>query len=221
MVSLNIRNFTGAGLLFVSFCILSFQQSKIKRMVIVAYREPELMYGNIKQVIELRDRVPLGDKTQLVPDDTTLFDKKGDPIRTSFGVKGDNSPSYTTYYTKYDSGQWSKETNVYVGRKLTYYFDHDGRVVKCEEPGPTQPLSYILYHYNSAGELSGSETYDYHNNLRFRERFEYDLDGLLISADGRLIYKYLSRDAIGNWTKRIATWDKNHIDTVERKIIYY
>ncbi|WP_426670748.1 hypothetical protein ACPPVU_05840 [Mucilaginibacter sp. McL0603] len=142
-----MRNLKKLLLLLCAFCFLSFRQDKIKRIVIVAYREPELMYGNIKQVIELRpDRKVEGDKPQLVPDDTTLFSKAGDPIRTNFGEKG-YAASYVTYYTKYDSSQIRVETAVYVDLKSVYYFDSNGRVTKREEPGPTQPISLVLYHY--------------------------------------------------------------------------
>ncbi|MBV8389391.1 MAG: hypothetical protein JO080_06295 [Mucilaginibacter sp.] len=186
------------------------------------------MYGNIKQVIELRpDRKPKGDKPQLVPYDTTLFDRMGDPIRTTMGGKGYSVLGYIIRYdTKYDSSKRRVQTTVYTETKTIYSFDNDDSVIKREEPGPTQPLSSTLYSYNSVGEISSYKEYDYYNVLRSTATFEYDLNGFLDhrSYNGNypsITYKYLSFDAVGNWTKRIKISNRGGIDTVTRKITYY
>ncbi|HEX3384708.1 MAG TPA: hypothetical protein VHS53_05955 [Mucilaginibacter sp.] len=211
-----------------ALCLLSFQQENTRRFVLVAFREPELMYGHIRQIIELRpDRKPEGDIPQLVPDDTTTFDKMGDPIQTTLGEISSKAPGYVTYSTKHDSIGRRLETAVYTDIKRVYYFDGNGRVIKREEPGPTTPISHRIYFYNSAGELSGYQEYGYHDSLRETVSFEYDLKGLLEREDysisnhmAKADFTYLSFDEKGNWTKRIIS-NEHAADTVERKITYY
>src|ERR1700760_1257674 len=107
--------------IFCAVCLLSVQQNKVKRIVIVAYRQPELMYGNIKQVIELRSDKIEGDVPQLCPFDTTSFDKNGNPIETRLGVKKGRC-LLISYKTMYDGKGKKLETIVNNGNKTIYKF---------------------------------------------------------------------------------------------------
>ena len=210
-------------LLLCVFCLLSFQQNKIKRIVIAAYREPEMMYGNIKQVIELRSDKIEGEVPQLCPFDTTTFDRQGDPIETKLGVKNGRC-LLISYQNKYDKYGKKLETMIDDGNKRIYRYDSNGRIIKSEYYTTSlQLLNYDIYKYDSTGEAMESDRYRGSQDSKpSKEQFEYDLDGFLLSS-GHLTYKYLSRDTKGNWTKRTVTSHRfeTKIDTITRKITYY
>jgi len=206
--------------------VLSFQQDKTKHIVIVAYREPEMMYGNVKQVIELRPDKIKSDELQLCPFDTTNFDKRGDPIETKLGIKNRHC-MLITYSTKYDEHGKRSITIVDDGNKKIYRFDSNDHIVKSENhTTSSQLLDYDIYKYDSAGDIMESDhcrgPYGFgpYDSKPTKTKFECDLNGFLLSIGG-LTYKYLSTDANGNWTKRIMIKDRNELDTIERKITYY
>jgi hypothetical protein len=203
--------------------LLSFQQNKVGRIIIVAYREPELMYGNIKQVIELRSDKIEGDIPQLCPFDTTTFDRKGDPIETKLGAK--NGRCLLVFYkTIYNESGKKLETIVNDGNRKIYKYNDGGRITKSEYYSTSlQLLNYDIYRYNTAGEIMESDHFRGLNDSKpTKTKFECDLDGFLLS-NGQLTYKYLSTDTKGNWTKRIITSHRfeTKVDTITRKITYY
>lgn len=205
------------------FSLLSFQQNKTRRMIIVAYRQPEWMYGNIKQVIELRPDKIKGDEPQLCPFDTTNFDEKGEPIETKLGVKNEHC-MLINYRVKYDNHGKKLTTTVDNGDKIIYRYDTDGRIVKSEHYTTSlQLLDYDVYSYDSAGDIAELDRYrgSYGSGpYETKIKLQCDLNGFLSNMNG-LNYKYLATDAHGNWTKRIIINIHNEADTVTRKINYY
>ncbi|MBS1531863.1 MAG: hypothetical protein JSU01_16265 [Bacteroidetes bacterium] len=214
--------------IFFALCLSSFQQDKTKRFFIVAYRDPEIMYGNIKQVIELRPDKIEGEEPHLCPYDTTSFDKNGNPIETRLGIKKGRC-LLISYKTKYDRQGKKQETMIDDGHKMIYMFNDKGYIVRSEYYSTSSYLlDYNTYEYNSAGEIIESQSYRGQNDSKpTKTKFEFDLDGMLSSISGdrwHRTYQYLSTDAKGNWTKRTITdhtLGRVNVDTVICKIAYY
>ena len=223
-------------LIFCFSGLLSFQQDDPKETIIVAYREPEMMYGKVQLLIERRThKRVIGYMAHTVAEDTSFFDRDGDPIETRVGNGNDSSLLEITYETKHDVRGRRLETTIYDngGRSVCKY-DSNGYAIKWENynnaQNSTQPVSYTIFTHNAVGEITELVTYGYPGNAVVKEEREYSSDGLLLNKnfDGGQFKEhnqYISRDKKGNWTKKVNIVLRNNLpysrDTIKRKITYY
>jgi hypothetical protein len=220
-----MKNYVLILLVFPLF--LQSQKSKPQKLIIVAYREPEIMYGNIKQVIEKRPYFHTDVKLPLF--DTTTFDRKTNPIETRLGDK-EGSCGLVLYQLSNDKSGKKIETIIYSKEvRDIFKFDSGSHLTKSR-PNKAYYTSYTVDDVNGVIEaallgankkIGVKEKYKYHEGVLS----ELDIWSKLKELRGKNFYKYLSIDKNGNWTKRIVIYKNENsgpkADTVVRKITYY
>jgi hypothetical protein len=206
--------------------LFSSQMNNSPKLVIVAYREPETMFGEIKQVIETRLNVHA--EPALCRVDTTFFDKNTNPVEARLGDNGHNC--ITIYYVvNYDKTGKKAEKIIYSSiRTDTFETDKFGHLTKSHDA-----QGFISYTINNT-HIEASVLYRRPDSVLLKQQYKYSSNGLLSEFDfytnkdvlkGTCSYTYLSIDHYGNWTKRVLHYKENFggtvADTIIRKITYY
>ncbi len=216
-----------ASLLFTFWLFFTSQKNTQSNLVIVAYREPETMFGEIKQVIETRLNVHT--EPALCRVDTTYFDKNTNPVETRLGDSGHNC--VIIHYILNDDVKGKKVEKIIYSNTRTDTFKTDkSELLKNFSSLKRDYTSYTINNSHVATVIF----YRSKDDSALKEQFKYLPSGLLSEVDfysnkdvlkGTCSYAYLSIDQHGNWTKRVSHYRENFgvtvADTIIRKITYY
>jgi len=227
--------FKAISILGLSIILTSPYQKTIKTLV-VSHTRPEILSGQVKQLIEIRSES--SSEFKLCPIDTTFFDKDGNPIETRQGT-GKYSCVISKYADKYDTSGKKTETTFYDDNlRNVFKYDSVGNIIQLKHYRKFQTMQLLAestFNYDADNNINEIVSHSFTGLLISKELLTYDDKGFVSEDDcyfrGKqlrfeLFHKYISLDRQGNWTKKIdvikyATGSAPSTDTIERKITYY
>ena len=194
----------------------------------------DILFGKVKEVFQI-EYMP-GYKATPAVSDTVLYDENEKTVEMR--EKPRFAPIYIFEYL------YSQDSS---GRKILVKINNEDEVISARLDDKGNLTEYNFYRKNA--QLNKKSYYKYDDNdnlvlftLKNRDNtigltrtYKYNQDNMQIeedesSSDGKLnyqlIYKYVSFDKYGNWTKRtskkkLPNGEIGDFQTVERQIVYY
>lgn len=212
-----------------------------KKDIGATYGRFESIYGNVKQIIQIRRRFSSIKTALKLYDDTTVFNEKGTILHGHLELDTIDNKFYSCmYFDKYEpihrrinvtfdtTGSkfirtYSTVWGDFVG--ISIYTKNDSShfdLLKYNYSFATAKLNELIF-YKAPSTIGLRETYKYNTKDLLSEVADYLSDNKL---EERVLISYLIFDEKGNWLKRIET-RKNPkgivtgMVTTTRKITYY